>query len=171
MSKMSSHEPFGHLKHELWPKEGPKVKSTIWLLITKSRESTWFLCVQVVCNIPLKSSQRGLWLCFKPHLNQRFAHKVMGPQNHGSPNFGNFGTSIWESRDKNVIWMWALWRGTKYTIRGKVVASPQVQAVLSFVSLSLWLVLTPKVFQLCTNQLVVWFCAGPCKWLSAYQSS
>jgi hypothetical protein len=26
---------------------------------------------------------------------------------------------------QNAIWMWALWRGTKYTIRGKVVASPK----------------------------------------------
>jgi len=23
MSKMGSHDPFGHLKHKLWPKEGP----------------------------------------------------------------------------------------------------------------------------------------------------
>jgi hypothetical protein len=40
-------------------------------------------------------------------------------------HFGNFRTPIWESRDKNVIWMWALWKGIKYTIRGKVVASPK----------------------------------------------
>jgi hypothetical protein len=26
---------------------------------------------------------------------------------------------------QNVIWMWALWRGAEYTIRGKVVASPK----------------------------------------------
>jgi hypothetical protein len=25
---------------------------------------------------------------------------------------------------QNVIWMWASWRGTKYTISGKVVTSP-----------------------------------------------
>jgi len=23
MSKMGLHDPFGHLKHKLWPKEGP----------------------------------------------------------------------------------------------------------------------------------------------------
>jgi len=23
MSKMGSHDPFGYLKHKLWPKEGP----------------------------------------------------------------------------------------------------------------------------------------------------
>jgi len=26
---------------------------------------------------------------------------------------------------QNAIWMWALWRGIEYTIRGKVVASPK----------------------------------------------
>jgi hypothetical protein len=31
MSKVGSYEPFGHLKHKLWPKEGSGVK----------RESNW----------------------------------------------------------------------------------------------------------------------------------
>jgi hypothetical protein len=30
-----------------------------------------------------------------------------------------------ESRERKVIWMWALWRAAEYTIRGKVVASPK----------------------------------------------
>jgi hypothetical protein len=29
MSKMGLHDPFGYLKHKLWPKEGPKVKLAI----------------------------------------------------------------------------------------------------------------------------------------------
>jgi len=59
MSKMGSHCSFGHLKHKLWPKEKLEVKLTIWFPTTKSRESTRFSCVQMVCNIPLKSSRRG----------------------------------------------------------------------------------------------------------------
>jgi len=31
MSKMSSHYSFGHLKHKLWPKEGPGVKLAVSL--------------------------------------------------------------------------------------------------------------------------------------------
>jgi hypothetical protein len=31
MFKMGSHDPFGNLKHKLWPKEGPEVKSPTWL--------------------------------------------------------------------------------------------------------------------------------------------
>jgi hypothetical protein len=87
MPKMGLHGPFGHLKHKLWPKERLGVKLAIWFPIIKSQESTQFPCVQVACNIPLKSSQRGLQLCFRPHLNQMSTHKVMGPQSCRSPNF------------------------------------------------------------------------------------
>jgi len=69
-------------------------------IATKSRESTRFIYVQVLWDILLKSSREGLQLCFKPHLNSRFAHKVIGLQNQGSPNFGNFETTTWESWDK-----------------------------------------------------------------------
>ncbi len=48
----------------------------------------------------LESFQKGLQLFFRPHLNRRFAHRIMGPQSHGNPNFDNFGIPKWESRDK-----------------------------------------------------------------------
>jgi hypothetical protein len=138
---MGSHDPFGHLKHKLWPKERPRVKLVIWFPTTKSRESTWFPFVQVVCDIPLERSHWRLQLCFRHDLNQRSAHKVMGPQSHESPNFENF-----ETQDKNAIWMWASWRGTKYTIRGKVVASPKFRLWwVLWVKICLWFILTPKV--------------------------
>jgi len=103
MSKMGSHHTFGHLKHKLWPKKGPGVKLAVWLPTTKSQELTQFLCLQIACDIPLESSQQGLQLCFNPHLNQRSARKVMAPQSCGSPNLDNFGTPIWESRDKKSV--------------------------------------------------------------------
>jgi len=80
MSEMGSHDPFGHLKHKLWAKESLKVKLPIWLLTTKSHELTWFPCLQVACDIPLKISRWGLQLCFRLHLNWRSANKVMGLQ-------------------------------------------------------------------------------------------
>jgi hypothetical protein len=97
---MSSHDPFGHLKHKLWPKEGLGVKLAVWLSTTKSQESTRFPCVQVLCNMPLKRYWQGLQLWFRSHLNQRSAHKVMKPQSCGSPNVGKFRTPKWESPDK-----------------------------------------------------------------------
>ncbi len=69
MSKMASHEPFGHLQHKLWSKERPRVKLTIWLPTTKSRESTRSRGVQVECDTPLKSFQGELQVCFRPHPN------------------------------------------------------------------------------------------------------
>jgi hypothetical protein len=60
--------------------------------------------------------------------------------------------------EQNAIWMWASWRGTKYIIRGKVVASPKSRLWwVLWIRICPWFVLTPKVLQLCTNQLVVWF--------------
>jgi hypothetical protein len=54
----------------------------------KGRELTRFYCVWVVCDIPLKSSRWGLQLFFRTHLDQRFTHKVMGPQS----------CKLWESQ-------------------------------------------------------------------------
>jgi hypothetical protein len=71
MSKMASHESFGHPKHKLWSKEGPGVKLAVWLPTTKSRESTRPRCVQAECNKPLESSRGELQVCFRPHPDQR----------------------------------------------------------------------------------------------------
>jgi len=60
----------------------------------------------------------------------------------------------------------------KVYCKGEGGGFPQVQAVVSLVSLSCpWFVLAPKVLQQCTNQLVVRFCVGLCEWISACQSS
>jgi hypothetical protein len=56
---MSLHDPFGSLKHKLWPKEGPWIKLTIWLSTTKSQESPWLPCVQVACDICWKDLDKG----------------------------------------------------------------------------------------------------------------
>jgi hypothetical protein len=100
MCKMGLHDPFGHLKHKLWPKERSRVRLAIGLPTIKSRESTQFPCVQVACDIQLKSCGRGLQLCFRLHLNRKLEHNVMGPQNRGSFSFGNFENPKWESWDK-----------------------------------------------------------------------
>jgi hypothetical protein len=75
---------------------GQKKGRELNFLTTKSRESPWLPCVQMECNISLEISWWGLQLSFRPHLNRRFAHKIIGLQSHGSPNFG---TPTWESQD------------------------------------------------------------------------
>ncbi len=95
MFKMGSHDLFGHLKHKLWPKERLGIKLAVWLLTTKSQESTQFPRVQVAHDILLESFQQGLQLCFRPHCNQRSAHKVMGvPKSRES--------RLWEFRDSHL---------------------------------------------------------------------
>jgi hypothetical protein len=97
---MASHEPFGHLQHKLWSKEEPGVKLTIWLPTTKSQESTRSRYVQVKCDTSLESSQGELQLCFRPCPNPSSGREVMNAQSPGSPNRDNFGTPLWESREK-----------------------------------------------------------------------
>jgi len=157
MSKMGSHNSFGHLKHKLWPKEGAEVKLLIWLSIIKSQESPWFPCFQVLCHILLKSFRWGLQIFFKPHLNRRCAHKVMDPQSCGVPFVGVPG--------QNDIWVLVPCPNTEYTIRGKVVASPKSGPWwVLWVHVCPWLVCAPKcsnyalpnlLFSLCRSMWVI----------------
>jgi hypothetical protein len=59
--------------------------------------------------IPLRASvvwhevgkpRQGLQLWFRPRPNQRSAPKVIVLQSCGTPSLGDFGTPVWESRDK-----------------------------------------------------------------------
>jgi hypothetical protein len=166
MFKMGSHCSFGHLKHKLWPKEGPGVElpgvCQFWLLTTKSRESTRNTWLQTTCDIPLKRSRRELQLCFRPHFDPTSSCKVMGLQSPGSPAGRDFETPARESREsreRKAIWMWVPWRVAEYIIRGEGGGFPQVRAVVSLVCpCCSWLVLAPKVLQLCTNHFVWVMC-------------
>jgi hypothetical protein len=135
MSKMGSHCSFGHLKHKLLPKEGSGVElpgvRQFWLPTTESRESTRNTWVQKMCDIPFERSRRDLQLCFRRQLDRRSAPKVIRLQSRESPKLRDFGTPTRESRERKAIWMQARPRAAEYTIRGKVVASPQVRAVVS----------------------------------------
>jgi hypothetical protein len=134
MSKMGSHCSFGHLKHKLWPKEGPGVElpgvRQFWLPTIKSQESTRNTWLQRTCDIPLKRSRRDLQLFFRQQLNLRSAPKVIRPQSRGSPKLRDFGTLTWESRDKKSIWMPPPRRVTEYTIGSKVMAYSQARGVV-----------------------------------------
>jgi hypothetical protein len=108
---MGSHDPFGHMQHKLWQKKRHGVKLAICLPTTESEESTQFPCVQVAYDTPLESSQRGLQLQFKPHPDRRPAQEVIVLQgceilsfvDFETLDFVDFGTPIWESRDKKAF--------------------------------------------------------------------
>jgi len=100
-------------------KKGPEVKLPIWILITKSRGLPWF-----TWHGSFKSCWQGLLLCFRPHLNWRFAQEIMSFQSRRSSNFGNFGIPNMRILGQNDVWLLAPWLGIENTIRGKVVVSP-----------------------------------------------
>jgi len=125
MSKMGLHDPFGYLKHNLWPKERSGVKLPIRLPSTKNQELPWFTCFQVVCHILLESSRWGLQLYFRPHINWRFKKNVIGLQSRKNSHFRNFGTPKLGVLGQNDIWVQAMWLGTKNNIMVKVVDSPK----------------------------------------------
>jgi hypothetical protein len=133
MFEMGLCDPFGYFKHKLWPKERSGIKLSIWLLTTKTRESPWFTSVQVACHISLQSSQRGLQFFFRPHLNRRFANKVMGPQSCKSPNFGNFGLPFGSPETKCHLGVGFMERHGVY-YKGEGGGFPQVRAVVSLVN-------------------------------------
>ncbi len=120
------HDPFGYLKHKVWPKEGLGIKLPIWLLTTKSQELPRFPYVQVTCHILLESSWWGLELCFRPHLNRRSTHKVMGPQSHKSPNFGNFKTPLGSPGTKCRLGVGPVARHIVYYKEGLIVSSLKI---------------------------------------------
>jgi len=136
MFKMGLHNPFGHLKHKLGPKEGSRVKLPIWFLTTKSRESPWFPCMQVACDIQLKSSWWGLKLCYRLHFNWRFTCKVMGPQSRRNPSCGNFRLPLRSPETKWHLGVGLVGRQRIY-YKGEGGGFPQVWTVVNFVSPSL----------------------------------
>jgi len=149
MSKMGSHDPFGHLKHKLWPKKRSGIELAIWLLTTKSQESTRFPCVQVACRccttyrwkdfdegynfalnlISIRGLHEKLWA---PKVAEVL---VMGISRLSN---GSIGTKC--HLDVGLV------KRHKVYYKGEGGGFPQVRVVVSFVNLNcLWLVLTPKV--------------------------
>jgi hypothetical protein len=155
MSKVSLHDPFGHLNHKLWPKEGSRVKFDSWPLKIKNRPIS--LRVGDVTHAIEKLLTRVTSLL------QTSSRSELCTQSYGPPKL--WESQPWEFQDshlgvpgQNVIWVMVLWPSTKYTIRGKVVPSPKSRSWwVLWVCVCPWLVRAPKMPKIHTNQLVVWF--------------
>ncbi len=73
--------------------------------------------------------------------------------------FWEFQDSHLEVPGQNAIWMWASWRGTKYTIRGKVMASPKSGPWwVLWVRVCPCLILAPKCFDYAITNLLFGLC-------------
>ncbi len=151
MSKMGSHDPFGHLKHKLWPKKGResiwqfdsrslKVRNRPDFLVCRWHATHHWKAFDEAYNFALSFiSIRGLHTKLQPY-------KVVGVPIlaiSGLP-LGSFGTKshldvgLMERHREPQAGREAhgeaqrtpsgeggSWRGIEYTIRGKVVASPK----------------------------------------------
>jgi hypothetical protein len=106
-------------------KEGLEIKLTIWLPSTKIRVSTQIQCQQVQCNMALKSSQRELQDCFRPHPNRRFEQEAMDAQSYGVQT-GTVSGLHFGSPGKKWHLDVVRWSNADNTIWGKVVASPSL---------------------------------------------
>jgi hypothetical protein len=136
---MASHWPFGHLQPKLWAKEGPGVKLPVWLLTTKSRESTSSRPPNWKCDTSLKRSGRELQVWFRPRHDQTLQLGVMSSQSPGTPpgiisgQFRDSNPRVPGVPGKSDIRAWVPRSVTEYTIRSKVVAYSRVQAVVCLV--------------------------------------
>jgi hypothetical protein len=91
---MGLHDPFGHLKHKLWPKERLRVKLAVWLLTIKSQESTRFPCVQWCVTYHCKALDRSYNFVLDFILIKGLHIKLRGPKVAGIPILGISGLPL-----------------------------------------------------------------------------
>jgi hypothetical protein len=158
---MAPHWSFGHLQPKLWVKEGPGVKLTVWLLTTKSRESTSSRHPNLECDMALGRSRRELQVWFRPRPDRRSGREATMSQNPGSPKPGQFRDSTLGVPGKSAIRVQVRRSGTKNTIGRVVVTPPEPRPwCVMWVRVSPWLVPTPKACKMSSNQLVLVLDAG-----------
>jgi hypothetical protein len=118
-----------------------KGQESNWQLFptTKSQESPRFLCAKVACNIPSKSSPKGLKLCFKIHLNLRSTHKIHTPKVADVPTLGISGLPLGSPGTKCHLGASPMAKHRIYYQR-EGGGFPQVRAVMSLVNPNLLVV-------------------------------
>jgi hypothetical protein len=124
---MALHEPFGHLQPKLWQKKG---RESIWLLTTKSLESTSSRRLMIECNMALESSRGEVQLWFRSHSNQILQSGDMSSQSPWTPTRDNFRTPPWESWEKEPFGC-SLGGELHNIIYGEGGGFPRVRAVVS----------------------------------------
>jgi hypothetical protein len=153
---MGSHDPFGYLKHKLWPKKGPGVKSPIWFPTTKSQESPWLLACRWHVTYHWKSLNKGYNFALKLTPIKGLHKKLCASEVAEVSILGISGLPTWDSRDKMTFGCRPLVARHREYYKGEGGGFLQVQVVGSFMSSYCpWFVRAPKVLQLCTNQLVI----------------
>jgi hypothetical protein len=136
MSEMGLHYPFEHLKHKLWPKEGPRVKSSIWLPHFKVENQPDFLTCKWYAAYCWKTLDEGYnfasnLIAIKGLHAKLWAHKVVGV-----PGVRILGLSLESPRTKCHLDVGLMERHIIY-YKGEGGGFPQIRAVVSLVSSNL----------------------------------
>ncbi len=136
MCKMGSHDPFRHLKHKLWPKEGSGVKLAVSFPTIKSWESPNFLMFRVRATYCWKALNKGYNFGSKLISIGGLHTKLWGPRVAGVPTLGILKLPSGNPMTKCHLDVGFMERHKVY-YKGKGGGFPQVRAVVSHVSSSL----------------------------------
>jgi hypothetical protein len=147
---MGSHDLFEYLKHNLWLKKWSGVKVSIWLLPLKVKNHFEICACEWNATYRWKALDKGY--NFVSHLiSIEGLHKKLWPSE--VPRILILGVS-----KQNDILIQPPRLIIDNTIRGKVMASPKSGLWwILWVYVCPWFIRAPKVFKLCTSQLVLWF--------------
>jgi hypothetical protein len=154
MSKMGSHDPFQYLTHRLWPKERMGVKLEVWLPPTKSQESPRFLACKWSATYYWKALNNGYNIFFNFISIRGSKTKLWAPKAVEVSTLGISELPLGGPKTKCHLGVSPMAKHRIY-YKGEGGGFPQVRVL--WVWVCPWLVLAPKVFKLCTNQLVIWF--------------
>jgi len=133
---MGSHDPFGHLKHKLWPKEGSKSNRQFDSRPLKVRNHLDFLA----CRWHATNCWKALEECHNFVLDlisiEGFHTKLWGPKIMRVSTLAILRHPLGSPRTKNNLDVGLMEKHIIY-YKGKGGGFPQVQAVVSLMSLSL----------------------------------
>jgi hypothetical protein len=153
ISKIGSHDPYGHLKHKLWPKEG---------------NQPYFFACRWHAKYCWKALDEGYNFALDLISIRSLNAKLWAPKVAGVLILAISKIPLGSPKTKCHLDVGLVERRKVY-YKGEGGGFPQVRTVVSLMSPSCsWLILTPKVLQLCTNYLVLVLCRPV--WVSeAYQ--
>jgi hypothetical protein len=133
MSRMGSHDPFGHLKHKLWPKEWSEVKLAIWLLTTKGANCLDFLACRWRVTYHWEALNKGYNFVID-FISIKVLHtKLWAPKVVGVLTLGILGLPLESPGTKWYLGVSPMARHIVYYKR-EGGGFPQVQVVVSLVS-------------------------------------
>jgi hypothetical protein len=166
---MALHEPFRHLHHKLWSKEGP--------------ESNWQFDsrpLKVGNQLDSGACRWSATHCWKlsrrvTTLVKTLSRSKFGARSYARPKsreskLGQFWDSTLGVLGKRTIWMQVQQRAAENIIWRKVVASPEFGPWwVKWVQSSPWFVPTSKGCRMSFNQFVSWVLdVGPYNWVSLF---